>query len=145
MIVGMERMATAARILRRNGLAGISIAVLILAVAPLTAGAYGFTAPLGWWLLLAFCLAPLGFSVHLLFDAVLFGLAASHETEEAGLAAIDDVLDRMGLRKRDGRSALLAERIAGCRRLIWIQRILLAVALLLYGILLLDGLDGGGA
>lgn len=145
MTVGMERMATAARMLRRNGLAGISIAVLILAVAPPTAGAYGFTAPLGWWLLLAFCLAPLGFSVHLLFDAVLFRLAASHETEEAGLAAIDDVLDRMGLRKRDGRSALLAERLAGCRRLIWMQRILLAVALLLYGILLLDGLDGGGA
>ncbi|MCD1262748.1 hypothetical protein B5M44_08270 [Shinella sumterensis] len=135
----------AALSLRRNALAGGALAVLILAIAPPTAGAHGFTAPLGWWLLLAFCLAPLALSAHLLFDAALFRLAASHDAEAAGLSAIDDVLERMGLRKRDGRPAPLAVRLAGCRRLIWMQRILLAVALALFAILLLDGLEGGGA
>lgn len=133
------------RRLRRNGFIGGAVALLILAVAPPTAGAYGFTGPLAWWLLLAFCLLPLALSVHLLFDAALFRLAASHQDEEAGLAAIDDVLARMGLRKKDGVMASLTERLAGCGRLIWLQRGALTIALLLYAILLLDGMDGGGA
>ena len=134
----------AARSLRRNGLAGGGIALAILAAAPPTAGAHGFTGPLAWWLLLSFCLLPLAFSVHLLFDAALFRLAASHDTEEAGLAAIDDVLARMGLRTRDGWTAPLAERLAGCRRLLRLQRISLAVGMTLYAILLLDAANGGG-
>ena len=138
-------MLNAACRLRRNGFTGGAVALLILAVAPPTAGAYGFTGPLAWWLLLAFCLLPLALSVHLLFDAALFRLAASHENEDAGLAAIDDVLARMGLRKKDGVTASLTERLAGCGRLIWLQRATLAIALLLYAILLLDGMDGGGA
>lgn len=138
-------MLNAARRLRRNGFTGGAVALLILAVAPPTAGAYGFTGPLAWWLLLAFCMLPLALSVHLLFDAALFRLAASHQDEEAGLAAIDDVLARMGLRKKDGVTASLIERLAGCGRLIWLQRTTLAIALLLYIILLLDGMDGGGA
>lgn len=133
------------RRLRRNGFIGGAVALLILAVAPPTAGAYGFTGPLAWWLLLAFCLLPLALSVHLLFDAALFRLAASHQDEEAGLAAIDDVLARMGLRKKDSVMASLTERLAGCGRLIWLQRGALTIALLLYAILLLDGMDGGGA
>lgn len=138
-------MLDAVRRLRRNGFIGGAVALLILAVAPPTAGAYGFTGPLAWWLLLAFCLLPLALSVHLLFDAALFRLAASHQDEEAGLAAIDDVLARMGLRKKDSVMASLTERLAGCGRLIWLQRGALAIALLLYAILLLDGMDGGGA
>ena len=138
-------MLNAARRLRRNGFAGGAVALLILAVAPPTAGAYGFTGPLAWWLLLAFCLLPLALSVHLLFDAALFRLAASHESENAGLAAIDDVLARMGLRKKDGVTASLAERLAGCGRLLLLQRGTLLIAVLLYAILLLDGMDGGGA
>ena len=138
-------MTDAARRLQRNGLVGGAVALLILAVAPPTAGAYGFTGPLAWWLLLAFCLLPLALSAHLLFDAALFRLSASHQDEEAGLAAIDDVLARMGLRKKDGVTASLIERLAGCGRLIWLQRATLAIALLLYAILLLDGMDGGGA
>ena len=138
-------MTDAARRLQRNGLVGGAVALLILAVAPPTAGAYGFTGPLAWWLLLAFCLLPLALSVHLLSDAALFRLAASHESENAGLAAIDDVLDRMGLRKKDGRTASLAERLAGCARLLLLQRGTLLIAVLLYAILLLDGMDGGGA
>jgi hypothetical protein len=138
-------MTDAARRLQRNGLAGGAIAMLILAVAPPTAGAYGFTGPLAWWLPLAFCLLPLALSVHLLFDAALFLLAASHENENAGLAAIDDVLDRMSLRKKGGVTASLAERLAGCGRLLLLQRGTLLIAVLLYAILLLDGMDGGGA
>ena len=75
----------------------------------------------------------------------LFLLAASHENENAGLAAIDDVLDRMSLRKKGGVTASLAERLAGCGRLLLIQRGTLLIAVLLYAILLLDGMDGGGA
>ncbi|GAA4159995.1 hypothetical protein [Shinella granuli] len=137
--------ADAVRRLRRNGLAGGAAALLILAAAPPTAGAHGFSGPLAWGLLLAFCLVPLALSLHLLFDAALFQLAASHDGEAAGLAAIDDVLARMGLRARGGVSATLPERLRGCRRLLWLQRIALAVAVVLYLILLLDGMEGGGA
>lgn len=132
----------AVRRLRRNGLAGALLALSILAAGPPTAGAQGFTGPLAWWLLLAFCLIPLALSVHLLFDAALFRLAASHAGEAAGLAAIDDVLARMGLRERGAASASLTERLAGCRRLLWLQRGSLAIAAALYLILLLDSLNG---
>ena len=111
-------------------------------MAPPTAGAHGFTGPLAWWLQLAFCLVPLAFSVHLLFDAALFRLAASHDAEALGLAAIDDVLARMGLRARGGDPAPLTARLAGCRRLVWLQRIALAIGVVLYLILLLDATDG---
>lgn len=134
---------SAARRLRRNGFIGGGAALLILALAPPTAGAHGFAGPLAWWLLLAFCLLPLAFSIHLLFDAALFRLAASHDAEEAGLAAIDDVLVRMGLRAGDGATRTLPERLAGCRRLVWLQRISLAAGMALYAILLLDAAGGG--
>lgn len=140
-----KAMLDTARNLRRNGLVGGAIAVFVLAAAPPTAGAHGFTAPLGWWLLLAFCLVPLALSVHLLFDAALFRLAATYETEDMSLSMIDDVLARMGLRARSDRPATLAERLYGCRRLVWLQRAFLAIAFLLYGILLLDAANGGGA
>ena len=135
-------LAGTTRRLRLNGAIGGSFALLILAVAPPTAGAHGFTGPLAWWLLLALCLFPLALSVHLLFDAVLFRLAASHDTEETGLAAIDDGLARMGLRARGGIPPALPQRLAGCRRLIWLQRTALAIAVALYLILLLDAADG---
>ncbi|HSX74113.1 MAG TPA: hypothetical protein VLG73_07940 [Shinella sp.] len=137
--------ADAVRRLKRNGLAGGAAALLILAVAPPTAGAHGFSGPLAWGLLLAFCLMPLALSVHLLFDAALFRLAASYDGEAAGLSAVDDVLARMGLRARESVSATLPERLRGCRRLLWMQRIALAIAAALYLVLLLDGMEGGGA
>ncbi|WP_411035899.1 hypothetical protein [Shinella sp. BYT-45] len=130
--------------LRRDGLIGGALALLILAAAPPTASAHGFAGPLAWWLLLASCLLALALSVHLLFDAALFCLAGSHDEEPAGLAAIDDVLARMGLRRRDGMPRPLRERIAGCRRLVWRQRIALTAAALLYAVLLLDATDGAG-
>lgn len=128
--------------LRRSGIGGGLIALLLLAVAPVTAGAHGFTAALGWWLLLGFCLAPIALAVHLLFDAFLFRLAASHDSEEDALAAIDDVLARMGLRARPTAPAPLSQRFSGCRRLVLLQWSTLAIAILLYGILLLDAVDG---
>jgi hypothetical protein len=131
-----------ARALTRNGAIGCLLAAVILLAAPPTAGAHGFTGPLAWALLLAFCLLALALSVHLLFDAALFRLALSHEEEEAGLAAVDDVLDRMGLRARSATPAPLAARLAGCRRLVWLQRAALAVGLGLFLVLLLDGTDG---
>lgn len=139
-----EPIIDAAHHLRRNGLVGGAIALSILIIAPPTAGAYGFNGPLAWWLLLAFCLLPLALSVHLLFDAALFRLAASHGNEAAGLPAIDDVLARMGLRQRDGMPASLTERLKGCRRLVRMQRLSLVIGVLLYGILLLDAIEGGG-
>ena len=131
--------------LRRHGLAGGLLEVLIRAAAPPTAGAHGFAGPLAWGLLLAFCLLPLALSVHLLFDAALFRLAASHDTEAAGLAAIDDVLVRMGLREKSAASAPLSARLAGCRRLVRLQWASLVIALGLYAVLLLDATGGGGA
>lgn len=130
--------------LRRNGAAGGLAALLILAAAPPTAGASGFAGPLAWWLLLGFCMLPLALSVHLLFDAALFRLAASHGGEEAGLAAVDDVLARMGLRARPDRPAAMAERLAGCRRLVRLQRVSLTIGAALYAILLLDAMEATG-
>lgn len=133
----------AVRRLRRNALAGGGAALLILAIAPPTAGAEGFTGPLAWWLLLAFCLLPLAVSVHLLFDAALFRLAVSHDDEMAGLSAIDDVLARMGLRSANPVPASLADRLAGCGRLLRLQRIALSIGVALYLVLLLDMIAGG--
>ncbi|MCR6497870.1 hypothetical protein MUO32_02385 [Shinella sp. CPCC 101442] len=129
--------------LRRNGLAGGALALLVLAIAPPTAGAEGFAGPLAWWLLLAFCLLPLAVSVHLLFDAALFRLAASHDDEATGLAAIDDVLARMGLRSPSPVPPPLTGRLAGCRRLVRLQRLSLAIGVALYLVLFLDMAAGG--
>ncbi|WP_211341039.1 hypothetical protein [Paracoccus methylarcula] len=137
-------MADAARRLRRNGLAGGAMALLILALAPPTAGVHGFAGPLAWWLLLALCLVSLAFSVHLLFDAALFRLGASHDAEDVGLAAIDDVLSRTGLRAPGGVAKTLPERLAGCARLLRLQRISLLTGLALYVILILGAMNGDG-
>ena len=135
--------AGVARNLRQNGIGGGLLALFLLAVAPVTAGAYGFTAALGWWLLLAFCLVPLALAAHLLFDALLFRMAASYDSEEAGLMAIDDVLARMALRPRPTVPAPLSQRASGCRRLVLLQWSALFIGILLYAVLLLDAVDGG--
>lgn len=131
-----------ARRLQRNGVGGGTIALVLLAIAPLTAGTHGFTAALGWWLLLAVCLATLALAIHLEFDTLLFRLAASHDSEEAGLAAIDDLLARTGLRARPAVPATLLQRFSGCRRLVLLQWFALAVGIVLYGTLLLDAMNG---
>lgn len=135
--------ARAVRRLCYNGIGGGLVALFLLAVAPLTAGAHGFGAALGWLLLLAFCLVSLALAVHLLFDAALFRIALSHDGEEAGLAAIDAALARMGLREKPAVPASLSQRFSGCRRLTLLQWLALVAGIALYGILLLDAVNGG--
>ncbi|WP_313604284.1 hypothetical protein [Rhizobium sp.] len=139
------KIATAEAIwrLRCNGIGGGLGALSLLAIAPLTAGAHGVGAALGWLLLLAFCLFALALAVHLMFDAALFRIALSHDGEEDGLEAIDDVLARMALRAKSVIPVPLSKRLSGCRRLILLQWLSLAVASMLYGILLFDAVNGG--
>ncbi len=134
--------SAAARNLGRNAISCGLTALLPVILGPITAGYQGFASPLGWLLLVAFGLIVLALTIHLLFDALLFRLASSHETEAAGLAAIDDVLSRMGLRTPDTAPPGLDRRIAGSRRIVWQQRFVLAVCLVLFAILLLDATDG---
>lgn len=134
--------STAARSLGCNAVFCGLAALLPLALGPITAGYQGFTSPLGWLLLLVLCLVVLALTIHLLFDATLFRLASSHETEAAGLAAIDDTLVRIRLRKPDATPRGIDRRIAGSRRIVWHQRCALVVCLALFAILLLDATDG---
>ncbi|MGR9157826.1 hypothetical protein ACU8OQ_16130 [Rhizobium leguminosarum] len=134
--------SAAARNLGRNSIFCGLTALLPLIVGPITVGYRGLAPPLGWLLMLVFCVIVLALAIHLLFDALLFRLAASHETETAGLAAVDDLLSRMQLRKPDGIPPDLERRIAGSRRIVWRQRFALAVSLVIFAILLLDAIDG---
>ncbi|MBB4235671.1 hypothetical protein [Rhizobium esperanzae] len=130
--------SAAARNLGRN-----SIVCGLTALLPLIAGGYRGVAPsLGWLLMVVFCLIVLALAVHLLFDALLFRLASSYETEAAGLAAIDDLLSRMQLRKPDGALRGLERRIAGSRRIVWRQRLAVAACLVIFAILLFTAGDG---
>ncbi len=67
-------------------------------------------------------LATLGLSLLLAFDALLFRLIASHESEVAGGTAVDDILARMRLKPVPEGRRSLAARIAGTRRLLARQR-----------------------
>ncbi|PDT05930.1 hypothetical protein CO666_04890 [Rhizobium chutanense] len=125
--------SAAARHLGRN-----AIFCGLTALLPLTVGGYRGLAPsLGWLLMLVFCVIVFALTVHLLFDALLFRLASSHQTEAAGLAAIDDLLLRMQLRKPDGAPRGLDRRIAGSRRIVWRQRFALAICLVIFAVLLI--------
>lgn len=134
--------SAAARNLGRNAIFSGLAALLPLIVGPITAGYRGFAPPLGWLLMLVFCVIVLALAIHLLFDALLFRLASSHETEAAGLAAVDDLLSRMQLRKPDRMPPGLERRIAGSRRIVWRLRSALAVYLVIFAILLLYATDG---
>jgi len=134
--------SAAARNLGRNSIFCGLTALLPLIVGPITAEYRGFVPQFGWLLMLVFCVIVLALAIHLLFDALLFRLAASHETETAGLAAVDDLLSRMRLRKPDGTPSGLERRIAGSRRIIWRQRFALAICLVIFAILVLDATDG---
>ena len=134
--------SAAARNLGRNAIVCGLTALLPLVVGPITAGYRGFAPTLGWLLMLVFCGIVLALAIHLLFDALLFRLASSHETEAAGLAAVDDLLSRMQLRKPDGTPRGLEKRIAGSRRIVWQQRLALSIYLVIFAILLLDATDG---
>ncbi|MBB2686692.1 hypothetical protein N2597_14785 [Rhizobium sophoriradicis] len=127
--------SAAARDLRRNSLFCGLTALLPLIAGPITGGYGGFAPTLSWLLMLVCCGIVLALAIHLLFDALLFRLAASHETEAAGLAAVDDLLFRMQLRKPDPTPPGLEKRIAGSRRIVWQQRLALALYLVIFAIL----------
>ncbi|MFS8144932.1 hypothetical protein [Rhizobium sp. BR 249] len=134
--------SAAARNLGRNSIVCGLTALLPLIIGPITQGYRGFAPALGWLLMLVFCGIVLALAIHLLFDALLFRLASSHETEVAGLAAVDDLLSRMQLRKPDGTPPGLERRIAGSRRIVWRQRFALAISLVIFAILLFTASDG---
>ncbi|KKZ86434.1 hypothetical protein B5K05_18400 [Rhizobium phaseoli] len=134
--------SAAARNLGRNAIFCGLTALLPLIAGPITVGYRGFAATLGWLLMLVFCGIVLALAVHLLFDALLFRLVSSHETEAAGLAAVDELLFRMQLRKLDRTPRGLEKRIAGSRRIVWQQRLALVLYLVIFAILQLNASGG---
>lgn len=123
-----------ARTLQRNALAGGIVTLVVL-----LAGGAGCAAPLPQLLILASALAALASAAYVLFDAALFRLALSHPRQDEGLAAIDDTLDRMGLRRRPEATRPLGPRIAGSRRILHVHRIALATFLVLFAVHFFDG------
>ena len=80
-----------------------------------------------WLAAAASAVATLALSALLLFDALLFRLMASHATEAAGGAVVDDVLARMRLKPTAAGGRSLDHRMAGTQRLLTRQRMALAV------------------
>lgn len=108
------------------------IVAVVLAAAPLAALAGG-VAPNSWpaaaiaSIATASGLAVLALSALIRFDATLFHLMASYDDEATGGAAVDDALARMRLKPKPERARGLSERMAGARRLVFRQRIALAI------------------
>ncbi|TJW67800.1 MAG: hypothetical protein E5V29_16180, partial [Mesorhizobium sp.] len=75
----------------------------------------------------AAALATLAFTALLLFDALLFRLMASHDSEVSGGGAVDDLLARMRLKPMPAATRSLDQRISGTRRLLMKQRMAFAV------------------
>ncbi|PTE08501.1 hypothetical protein [Mesorhizobium helmanticense] len=101
----------------------IAACVLATPVIGLTAGPRATPLSAGaWFVAAASALAILAFSTLILFDALLFRLMASHDSEAAGAGAVDDVLARMRLKPIPAATRSLDERIAGARRLLMKQR-----------------------
>ncbi|TIM91412.1 MAG: hypothetical protein E5Y59_23600, partial [Mesorhizobium sp.] len=69
----------------------------------------------------------LAVSALLAFDALLFWLMASHISEAAGGASVDDVLARMRVKPAAAGIRSLDRRIAGTQRLLMKQRIALGL------------------
>jgi hypothetical protein len=97
--------------------------IISLAAAPQTTA----LSAAAWLAAAASALATLALSALLLFDALLFRLMASHATEAAGGAAVDDVLARMRLKPTAAGGRSLDHRMAGTRRLLTRQRMALAL------------------
>jgi hypothetical protein len=104
----------------------------VLSAAPLAALA-GAVAPNSWPMAIIVVvaavsgLAVLALSALIRFDATLFHLMASYDEETAGGAAVDDALARMRLKPKPDRVRSLSARIAGARRLVFRQRLAMAV------------------
>ena len=118
--------------LARQALWPAVIVAAVLSAAPLAAFSGG-VAPNSWpaaaiAIVVTVCgLAVLALSALIRFDAALFHLMASCDEDAAGGAAVDNVLARMRLKPKPERVRSLAERMAGARRVVFRQRLALAV------------------
>ena len=120
-----------AGMLMRQAVWPAAIVVAANILAPLAASARGafetLTAAVALSLTAASAVAVLALSALLAFDALLFRLMASHATEAAGGAGVDDVLARMRLKPTAAGGRSLDHRMAGTRRLLTRQRLALAM------------------
>ncbi|RWO80890.1 hypothetical protein [Mesorhizobium sp.] len=82
-----------------------------------------------WLVAAASGVVTLAVSALLAFDALLFWLMASHISEAAGGASVDDVLARMRVKPAAAGIRSLDRRIAGTQRLLMKQRIALGLFL----------------
>jgi hypothetical protein len=118
--------------LRINGWAGILAVAASFLALPVFVDFRQAAGPILWFAFCLFAAAALALSLHLLFDAALFQLLASHGGGEEGGRAVDDFLNRAALRKPPSASRPLAGRIAGTARLLKFQRAALLVFLALF-------------
>lgn len=127
--------AAIARSLQRNALAAGGLTAVVLLAAPLlaTPGTLVFSAL--WPLLWLSALIAAGICAHLLLDAALFRLIASHDDVGDGCAAVDNLLARVRLRAAPVGIRPLNERMAGSRRLIRRQRLAVTAVVVLFGLL----------
>jgi hypothetical protein len=105
-------------------LAALAAAPVIAVAAPPQATTLAATA---WLVAAASGVATLAVSALLVFDALLFWLVASHISEAAGGASVDDVLARMRVKPATAGIRSLDRRIAGTQRLLMKQRIALGL------------------
>ncbi|GLS39280.1 hypothetical protein GCM10010869_48770 [Mesorhizobium tianshanense] len=80
-----------------------------------------------WLVAAASGVITIALSALLVFDALLFWLMASHISEAAGGASVDDVLARMRVKPATAGIRSLDRRIAGTQRLLMKQRIALGL------------------
>ncbi|CAH2397851.1 hypothetical protein [Mesorhizobium escarrei] len=80
-----------------------------------------------WLVAAASGVVTLAVSALLVFDALLFWLMASHISEAAGGASVDDVLARMRVKPAAAGIRSLDRRIAGTQRLLMKQRVALGL------------------
>lgn len=119
----------ARRLLVQAGCGVAAIVVAALLAITVGAGLPGYGRILVLAVFVLFGGVAVLLSVILVFDALLFRLIASHESEAGGCAAVDDLLARMQLKPRPGRLRHLAERVAGTRRLMRYHLMALAVCI----------------
>lgn len=105
-------------------LAALAAAPVIAVTAPPQATTLAATA---WLVAAASGVVTLAVSALLFFDTLLFWLMASHISEAAGGASVDDVLARMRVKPATAGIRSLDRRIAGTQRLLMKQRIALGL------------------
>ncbi len=117
-----------------NGAISLAFVVLLFLCVPLFWRFDDWGLNRGWVLFVAggFSTACLGF--YLCFEALLFRIIGSHEDGVSGGRAIDEFLDRAGLRATPNSPRSLSDRIAGTNRLLMYQRIATLVTLGIFAV-----------